>query len=198
MRDFECGVRRKLLHAGALAILAPAACAGNAEIAPETGQDAHRAPAEIAAALPSARLQGSGTKRFLGLAVYDASLWVTSALVAERFEKQPFALSLRYARDFEGAAIARRSIDEMRHAGPIDNARAAAWLAAMAQSFPDVLANDRLTGLHWPGQSARFFHNGQPIAPVADAAFAQRFFGIWLATTTSDASLRRQLIGLGS
>ena len=152
-------------------------------------------PPEIAAALPTAILQGRGTLRFLGLSVYEARLWAAAGFEPERYPAQPFALELRYARSLAGPAIAERSIAEMRRSGDIDDEQARRWQQAMTRAFPDVVAGDRLTGLSQPDGSTRFFLNGQPTASLVDAAFTRRFFGIWLAPTTSEPSLRRQLVG---
>jgi hypothetical protein len=45
-------------------------------------------PAEVAAALPGARMQGSARLRFLGLSVYDARLWSGPTLVTERLGRR--------------------------------------------------------------------------------------------------------------
>jgi hypothetical protein len=189
----ESGRRRSILAAGLVAAVTVAHAKDFDALTLPT-----QAPIEVAATLAGARLHGAGVKRFLGFAIYDARLWASSEPVTERFEAYRFALELQYARNFEGAAIAQRSIEEMRRAGPIDDSQAAAWVAAMRRAFPDVAPGDRLTGLHLPGEASRFFHNGRPTSAVADAAFARRFFGIWLADSSSDPPLRRQLLGLGS
>lgn len=152
-------------------------------------------PLEIAAALPTATLLGRATLRFFGLAIYEARLWTAAGFEPERYPAQPFALELRYARALAGPAIAERSIAEMRRSGDIDDEQARRWQQAMTGAFPDVVAGDRLTGLNQPDGTTRFFLNGRPTSSFVDAAFARRFFGIWLASTTSEPSLRRQLIG---
>ena len=54
---------------------------------------------------------------------------------------------------------------------------------------------DRMTGVNVPGVGARFFHNGTPVGEVAEPAFAQAFFGIWLDPKTSRPDFRKQLLG---
>ena len=95
---------------------------------------------------------------------------------------------------FNGEDIARRSLDEMRRQGPVSDAQAQAWLAAMRAAFPDVKKGDRITGVHEPGVGARFFHNGEARPPVRDPVFAQRFFAIWLDARTSEPALREALL----
>ena len=152
-------------------------------------------PPEVVAALPTAVLQGRSTLRFFGLAIYEARLWAAAGFDAERYAAQPFALELRYARALAGSDIAERSIIEMQRGGSFDDEQASRWRAAMKRAFPDVVPGDRITGLQHPDGSTRFLHNGQPTSTLVDPVFARRFFGIWLAPTTSEPGLRRQLIG---
>jgi hypothetical protein len=189
---------RSVCAAGLIVLCAPTLAAELLRAGDAEQPGAAAPPVEIDAAMPSARLQGFGTMRFLGMPIYDACLWSRAGFDASRYESQSFALELRYARKLDGAAIAKRSIAEMRRSGDLDDRQADAWQAAMTRAFPDVAAGDRLTGVYAPGEATRFFHNGRPTQAVADPAFGRRFFGIWLAGTTSEPSLRRQLIGAGS
>ncbi|MDM7457414.1 MAG: chalcone isomerase family protein [Tepidimonas sp.] len=114
--------------------------------------------------------------------------------------RAPLVLELTYRRAFRGADIARRSLEEMRRAGPISASDEAAWLAAMQRIFPDVGPGDRIAGLWQPAVGARFVltdANGRRrlLGEVADVRFAERFFGIWLAASTSEPELRRALLG---
>lgn len=155
------------------------------------------APAEVTTAIAGARLVGSGVLRYFGFEVYEARLWAGAAFASPRYAEQPFALELRYARALDGSAIAQRSIEEMRRAGPLGEAEQRSWTAALQAAIPDVRAGDRLTGTHDPRGVTQFFHNGRPTATVSDPAFAPRFFGIWLASTTSAPELRERLLGGG-
>jgi hypothetical protein len=178
----------------ALGLLALGASSGRvqAQAAPAA------APAEVAQALPGARLQGQATLRFLGLHVYDARLWVAATPVPAEgdWAAAPLALELQYARALKGALIAERSLKEMRRQGEIDAPSAERWLGAMTQLFPDVKAGERLTGVLVPGAGVRFFHDARLVGDQREAAFARRFFGIWLAPQTSEPALRRSLLGL--
>ncbi|HEY0818166.1 MAG TPA: chalcone isomerase family protein [Rhizobacter sp.] len=153
-------------------------------------------PSELGAELPGARLLGQGLLRFLGLRVYDARLWVSEGFKPEEYLRHPIALELEYARELVGKRIAERSLIEMRKVGEVPEEKAAAWLAAMEQAFPDVKAGDRITGLYRPGEGMRFFVNGKAGREVRDAAFAALFIGIWLSPRTSEPALRRTLLGL--
>lgn len=153
------------------------------------------APPEVARELPGARLQGQGRLRYLGLHVYDAMLWTAQPLSADDAERAALALELRYARALRGALIAERSLSEMKRIGEFDDADAARWLDLMKRMFPDVAAGDRITGVHRPGEGARFHVNGRLVGEVAEAAFARLFFGVWLSPRTSQPKLRAALLG---
>lgn len=154
---------------------------------------ANTPPAEVATELAGARLVGSGRLRFLGLSIYDARLWSPQPPADPL--GAPLALELAYTRRLVGRQIAERSLAEMKRQGPLDDATGARWLQAMQQIFPDVADGDRLTGVHRPGEGARFFHNGRFIGEVREPEFARRFFGIWLTPQTSQPALREALLG---
>lgn len=148
--------------------------------------------------LPGSRLQGEATLRYWGLRVYRARLWTLPEFRPQDAPQQSLVLELHYLLDLKGQAIAERSVQEMRRAPGFPETQATRWLAQMKQLFPDVKAGDRLTGLHLPGQGVRFWHNERLLGEVSDAQFAQRFFGIWLAPSTSEADMRTALLGLDS
>jgi hypothetical protein len=148
-------------------------------------------PPSAATLLPGAKQAGHGRLTWLGLHVYDARLYVSGQGMRP---SAPFALALRYARDFKGARIAESSADEMRRLGFGDEADLRRWRDAMSALFPDVKRGDELTGVAVPGRGAVFFHNGQRLGEIDDPAFAQAFFAIWLDPRTRAADLRRELL----
>ncbi len=157
-------------------------------------------PPEVQSALPGARLQGSGRLRFFGLHIYDARLWVGADYPAERpanedWARHAFLLELQYARSLDGVKIAERSIEEMERAGPLPPQQSQSWLTFMSKAFPNVSAGTRLSALHRPGETVRFFVDGKPGLEIRDGAFADRFFGIWLGPHTSEPAMRLQLLG---
>jgi hypothetical protein len=104
-------------------------------------------------------------------------------------------LELTYARKLYGHLIAARSVDEIKKQGLGTPQQHEQWLESMKAVFPDVGANDRLTGIYTPGQGARFLFNGAPIKSIDDPEFSKAFFSIWLSPKTSEPALRSALIG---
>ncbi|WP_404935647.1 chalcone isomerase family protein [Mitsuaria sp. WAJ17] len=153
-------------------------------------------PEELQPLLPGAQLRGSGVLRFFGLRVYEARLWTTPAFSAEDYASQRLGLVLSYDRRLEGAAIADRSIAEMRRVGAFSEVQAQQWLILMKQAFPDVKPGDRLLGWHDGQGGVRFYYNGRQTAELSDPLYARLFFGIWLAPQSSAPALRQSLLGL--
>ncbi|MBP8296685.1 MAG: chalcone isomerase family protein [Burkholderiales bacterium] len=149
-------------------------------------------PEAVRLVAPRLQVHGEGSFRWFGLLIYHARLW---AQPGGWRDSDPYALEIRYARHIDGAALAERSIEEMRHIRAGNDAQHQQWLQAMKRTFPDVKDGDRLLGLATPGGVTRFFMNGKPIGDVDDPAFGPAFFGIWLSPATSRPDLRRVLLG---
>jgi hypothetical protein len=142
---------------------------------------------------PGLKELGEGRLRFIGIHVYDASVWIPGPAFSA---KDPYALELRYAITINGPALTERSIKEMRGQGYKDEAKFAVWRKEMDRVFPDLKPGDRLVGVHVPGKEARFYSQEKFLGTVADPAFAQAFFAIWLDEKTSQPGLRAKLLKL--
>jgi Chalcone isomerase-like len=181
----ESAARRR-----ALVLAAAALCAQ-----PLAALASRAPPREVQGDLPGAQLQGQGRLRFLGLHVYDIRLWTLAPLRGDDALGTGAALEIEYARRLNGLAIAERSLAEMRRVGEVTAVDSERWLVAMKRLFPDVQAGDRITGVHRPGEGARFHFNGRLAGEVRDADFARLFFAIWLSPRTSEPQLRAALLG---
>jgi Chalcone isomerase-like len=148
-------------------------------------------PVALAAELPMLKPLGEGRLRWLGLHVYDSSLWVPGeAWSSERV----FALDIRYAMSIKGRDLTQRSLEEMRKLGFSDPARLKRWEEAMDRVFPDIRPGDRLVGVSIPGREARFYNQERLLGTVPDPEFARAFFGIWLDPRTSRRDFRSKLL----
>ena len=132
---------------------------------------------------------GSGEMRWLGLALYQATLYVAGADAGHA----PLALRLQYRRDIPGARLVQASMEEMRRLGA-DPARLPEWEAQLQRLFPDVRKGDTITGVLIPGLGMRFFHQDRLRGELADPEFGRRFFAIWLHPDSRNPALRSQLL----
>jgi Chalcone isomerase-like len=153
-------------------------------------QNVNAQPAE----LTQPRSTGSTRLKVFGFQVYDATLWVEPGFNADAYERTRFALEITYLRNFDGGAVAERSIKEMRNQSPLTEMQATQWLNQMRSIFPNIQKGDTLVGVHRPGVGASFSFNGKALGDIPDAEFARRFFGIWLSPKTSEPQMRRELL----
>lgn len=193
--------RRTLLRLGTVLPWAPGLAGGAALLASacaraQAAASAAVLPPELRSEMPGAQASASARLRFLGMDIYEARLWTSAGFSPAAYSQSLFALELTYSRSLSGPLIAERSLKEMRRQGSLERAREQAWLEAMEQAFPDVKAGDRITGLNMPGVGARFWFNGQMRPTVRDADFSRVFFGIWLSEASSEAQMRKTLLGL--
>ncbi len=126
-----------------------------------------------------------------GFDVYDARLWVRPGFSIPSYADHSFGLELSYLRSLEGAAIAKRSIDEMRKVGSFSREQESNWLKAMQDIFPNVQKGDRLLGVYVPNVGAEFLLNDKVLGRIQDPMFAQLFFGIWMHESTSAPAIRQ-------
>jgi hypothetical protein len=180
---------RRLALAVMLAAIGAWSAAPASATIPPAGNEA--AP-YVSSLVPAARVVGGGRLTWLGFHAYDAVLYAANARFAEN---APFALELTYARKFTGAAIAERSIVEIRKLGLAEERELADWQSTLAGLFPDVAPGDRLTGVSQADGTARFFHNGRALGSLNDERLRRAFFSIWLDPRTSAPDLRRKLLG---
>ncbi|MFM8824215.1 MAG: chalcone isomerase family protein [Limnohabitans sp.] len=144
--------------------------------------------------LPGAKPSSTQRYQFWGFEIYDARLWTSPGFSVQQYTASPFVLELSYLRNFEGAAIAKRSMDEMRKLGGITSAQEKAWLQAMTDIFPNVRAGDRLMGFYKPNEGAEFWFQQKRLGAIGDPQFAKLFFGIWLHEATPAPAIRQAWI----
>ncbi len=185
---YACALAFALVCEVCLAVFAPLAGAQGALAAASV-------PAPVAQAIPEARLAGQGVLRFWGFHVYDAQFFVGDAgYLPERPGAAPFALDVKYARHFEGKAIAKTSLDEFERLGAGSPAQREQWYEELLKVIPDVVDGQHLTGLFLPGQGLKLYSDGALLGFLQDPELAQAFFRIWLDPRTKAPELREKLL----
>ena len=144
--------------------------------------------------LPEARVIGGGELRLFGFRIYNARLWSPQQPFTV---DAPFALELTYHRTISRDDLVAASLKEIRrlNGSAVDEAQLARWRLEMLRAFVDVKPGERITGVHLPGQGARFYAGQRLQHEIADSAFARAFFDIWLDPRTRNPELRARLLG---
>jgi len=144
--------------------------------------------------LRTPRLVGQQRLTYWGFDIYDASLWASTPFAPDAWAKQTLVLKLRYLRDFKGADIAQRSIDEMQGQRALTPAQLKNWSAVLQALIPNVRSGESITGVYQPDKGMQLLHQDRLLGELSDTELAQRFLGIWLAPETSQRQLRQQLL----
>lgn len=152
----------------------------------------HAEAKNLQAYIDNPEVVGEARLKMFFFKIYDASLIAQNGV----FEQdQPFALKLKYLRDFDGKDIASRSVDEMRKQGMQDEVKLAKWFQQMKLLFPNVKEGQTITGIVDANQVSHFYFDSQHLGKVEDKEFSEWFFNIWLAENTSQPDMRLALIG---
>ncbi|WP_069301016.1 hypothetical protein [Neptunicoccus sediminis] len=154
---------------------------------------AQTAPAEVARSLGAASLKGTATARLWGKKLYDAELWTASD--GPFNQRDPFALTLRYAYAFSADLLARTSVKEIVR---VEGGRVmdhGALEQRLRSCLVDVDRGTRVTGVSHGADHASLFVNGRKTCTLTYPRLRDRFFGIWLAPTSRDARSASRLKG---
>lgn len=157
-----------------------------------TGTPALAAGDCVAQHLPTAKQVGQGEGRRMIFHAYDATLLAPQGTYRK---DKPFALTLRYHMQFSGKAIARESVAQMRRMGQHSQDDLTRWGNQMAKIFPNVQPGATITGLRLKNGITVFCTPAGEIGRIAERAFTDAFFDIWLGDAAESQTLRRQLTG---
>jgi Chalcone isomerase-like len=160
-------------------------------------------PAAVASTLPAPvveqgyalRKVGGGELKWLGLPIYDASLWTSTGRYAGFGAGDTVALSLWYQRAFTRDQLLGITETAWRKLGQPDAAQRERWLAELRRAWTDVAPGHNVTTIVVPGGPTRFYDQRGRFAQVDDPAFGPAFLAIWLDPRSVVRDLRRQLLG---
>lgn len=160
-------------------------------------------PAAVASTLPAPvveqgyalRKVGGGELKWLGLAIYDASLWTSTGRYAGFGGGDTVALSLWYQRAFKRDELLGITETAWRKLGQPEETQRERWLAELRRAWSDVAPGQNVTTVVVPGGPTRFYDQRGRFAQVDDPAFGPAFLAIWLDPRSVVRDLRRQLLG---
>lgn len=149
-------------------------------------------PDELKSVFHSAKPYAAADMRYLFIKVYHIELWTNQPAWTPQV---PFALSIVYAMNFSSDELWQRTCEEMGRQQPDGQDICQAARKTHAAAMPDVAEGDRITALHTPEGTTRFYKNGTLTETIKAPEFSGPFFAIWLGKHTSEPALRRKLLG---
>jgi hypothetical protein len=162
---------------------------------PAFADSSQKALGAASKSMPPAELVGEGRMTYLGFKVFDAELYAPGGTYRS---SDAFALILIYLRNFKGGDITRSSVKEIKRQGGVSEQQLASWEKQMTSIFPNESSGQSITGVRTTSGHAVFYFGDRKIGAIKDAAFARRFFSIWLGQKTRNPRLRSKLLGNGA
>lgn len=141
------------------------------------------------------RKVGTGELRWLGFAIYEASLWTTTGRYSGFGPDETVALSLGYQRAFTRDELLRVTETAWRKLGQPEVSQRERWLAELRREWTDVAPGHNVTTVVLPGGPTHFYDQRGRFAEVEDPAFGPAFLAIWLDPRSVVGELRIQLLG---
>ncbi len=137
---------------------------------------------------------GGGQLSWLGMDIYDASLWTDTGRYEGFVTGQTVALSLWYQRSFSLDQLLGITDTAWKKLGrdPVSRDR---WLAELRRLWSDVKPGDNVTTVVDAGGATRFYDDSRYLGRVDDPAFGPAFLAIWLDPRSVVRDLRVQLLG---
>ena len=141
---------------------------------------------------------GQGTARYAGfIPVYDAILYAQADVPADNILEPAVAkrLEIVYRVSLEADKMimaAERTLARQHSEDQL--ARWRSEITTLHRSYRDVRSGDRYALVFDPSDGLRLEFNGQKLASVNSAEFAQLYFGIWLGNSPLSDRLRSALL----
>jgi hypothetical protein len=138
---------------------------------------------------------GGGQLSWLGMDIYDASLWTDTGRYEGFADGRTVALSLWYQRSFTRDELLGITNTAWRRLG-VDQASRERWLAKLRDLWSDVQRGDNVTTVVESGGATRFYDESRYLGRVDDPTFGPAFLAIWLDARSVVRNLRVQLLGV--
>jgi hypothetical protein len=142
---------------------------------------------------------GQASLSWLGIPIYDATLWTERGSFQPWGFSQKLALRIDYHRKIDAARLADTTRKEWQKLEDDVNlpeeARRNEWLAQVEAIWPDVKPGDYIVTVLESGGACRFYSPRGLLGIIEDPEFGPAFLSIWLHPETSRPELRAGLIG---
>ncbi len=136
---------------------------------------------------------GTATFSFLFWDVYQSQLKTTSGQYPISTEHDELIFQIRYFADISNEDLIKRTVEQWQHQGVPQNVYQQ-YIDTLTAIWPNIKKGDSLAMLMQKDKSI-FYFNSQYIGAIHDEIFGQLFINIWLDKSTSEPSLRAQLLG---
>jgi hypothetical protein len=137
-------------------------------------------------------LIGSSELKFLGLKVYNISLWSEDTNFSYN---KIFAIQIKYSMNFSREDLVKRSLSEIKSLHEISSDEEASYIKQLTEIFNSVKKGDKKIAVFVPSQGVLMFHNNELTGKISNLKLARLFVDIWLDENGSYPKITKKLLG---
>ena len=163
--------------------------AASANSAPSGGN--RPLPAQVVSQAPGIHPLGRGRHSWLGIRMYDATLWNVGP---QWSAAAPHALDIEPGRAVPADTLVKNAIAEMRDLKVGDESRLRIWQAEMRKIIPNVQQGDQIVIFCSDTNRTLVYLNDSSAGEVDDPSFCPAIMSVWLHPQTKHQAMRKSLL----
>jgi Chalcone isomerase-like len=148
-------------------------------------------PPQVLSGAPGIHAFGKGRQSWLGIRVYDATLWIVGP---QWSAAAPHALEIEPGRDVAADTLINSAIAEMRSLKVGDESKLGIWRAEMKKVLPNVRQGDQVVIFCADSNRTLAYLNNSSTGEVDDPSFCPAVMSVWLHPQTKHQAMRRSLL----
>ncbi len=149
-------------------------------------------PVAIRNSFDSPFLVGSEKLKFLGMKVYNISLW---SEVPEFSYEEPFAIHIKYNMSFSREDLVQKSIIEIEKLHKLNREEKIIYKESLNKTLCPVKKGDEKVAIFIPSKGVKMFHNNELTGIISDPKFSRLFIDIWLDERGSYPKITKKIKG---
>ena len=155
--------------------------------------DGHRPlPPQVLSKAPEMHPFGKGRHSWLGIRMYDATLWIVGP---QWSAAETHALDLEPSRVVPADTLVKNAIKEMRNLKVGDESKLKTWQTEMKKVIPNVRPGDQIVIFCSDTNRTLVYLNDSSTGEVDDQSFCSAVMSVWLHPQTKHQAMRKSLLG---
>ena len=148
-------------------------------------------PPPVLSAAPGMHPFGKGRHSWLGIRVYDATLWIVGP---QWSAAAPHALDIEPGRDVPADTLVKSAIAQLRDLKVVDARQLGIWQAELKKLIPNVKQGDQVVIFCPDTDRTLSYLNNSSTGEVDDPSFCSAIMSVWLHPQTKHQAMRKSLL----
>jgi hypothetical protein len=148
-------------------------------------------PSQVLSESPGMHPFGRGRHTWLGIRMYDATLWIVGPQYSAA---APHALDIEPGRAVPSDTLVKNAIAEMRNLKVGDERQLGIWQAEMRKLIPNVKEGDQVVVFCPDTRRTVAYLNNSSTGAIDDPSFCPAIMSVWLHPQTKHQAMRKSLL----